>query len=366
MKAPSLLLILSLLAAACGTRIIPADGTDTPPFITATLRPTSTPRPTSTLPPPTLTPTLAPVAGVTSTRVNVRDTPNMTSAIIGILNSDENVHIVGKDASGTWWQILYPGGSEGKGWVLGTYIRTQSIPEVPIVGIGASGSPTGRVVEKLNVRSGPGINYDTLGFLNPNDVVALTGKNESGTWLQIEYTAGPDGKGWVMAAYIQVSDTSGLPVLTGSGTPAAGAGTLTPMPVTPTATLAPAWPDGDSSAAPAANVTLSPSASRSFSYSSDLSAPDGDAEDWIAFTLETYPGQSAVICASLTCSGNAELSVELWQDGALLDNWGLLSCGDDDLPIRLTASQIYQFRLSVVANGNGLQYIHYTLTIRIP
>ncbi len=59
---------------------------------------------------------------------------------------------------------------------------------------------SGTATVQVNVRSGPGTDYEVLGMIQPDTVLALTGKNETAAWLQIEYAAGADGKGWVTAA----------------------------------------------------------------------------------------------------------------------------------------------------------------------
>ena len=74
---------------------------------------------------------------------------------------------------------------------------------------------------------GPG--YDPLGRLKQNDAVTLVGKNATGKWVQIEFAASPDGKGWLQADSVQASGIETLPVVMDKGqavTPAASAGTV--------------------------------------------------------------------------------------------------------------------------------------------
>jgi len=223
----------------------------------------------------------------------------------------------------------------------------------------------GTATAQINVRSGPGTNYAVLGMIQPDTVLVLTGKNEAATWLQIEYAAGAGGKGWVTAAYVQTNDTASLTVLNASGAPVTpGAAGPTSVPVTPPPTLGPASADDDSSAAPAIQVVFSPAGIRQFSYTSEVSSPQGDAEDWITFTpYASLVDSPARVLFSLICDGNGSLEVELWQDGAPLADWGGLACGDRDIPLDLAAGTLYQLRLRA-ASGAGLRYVHYTLTVR--
>ena len=226
----------------------------------------------------------------------------------------------------------------------------------------------GTVTAQINVRSGPNMSYSSLGLLNSGDKVQIIGKDQSGGWYGILYPSAAQGYGWVTAAYVQTNDTTSLPVLNASGelvtsvTP--GISGPTSVPVTPTPTLGPASADDDSSAAPAIQVAFSPAGTGQFSYTSDVSSPQGDAEDWVAFTpYAILAGSPARLLFSLVCDGNGNLEVELWQGGAPLAGWGGLACGDQHIPLDLAAGTPYQLHLRL-APGAGLQYVHYTLTVR--
>ena len=65
----------------------------------------------------------------------------------------------------------------------------------------------------LNVRSGPGTNYNVLGVLRPGDQAEITGRNADSTWWQIEYATAPQGSGWVSAAYVKAENFDQVPVV---------------------------------------------------------------------------------------------------------------------------------------------------------
>jgi hypothetical protein len=197
-------------------------------------------------------------------------------------------------------------------------------------------------------------------------VVALTGKNTTASWYQVVYPSGPGGFGWVTVQYVQTEAAASLPVLDDYGqvvTPGAENGTPPAPEVTPTATVGPALDDGDSSTSPGAQVTFSSSGTHQFTYSSQVSAPQGDAEDWLRFTPYATTGSSARLLFSLSCAGNSSLTVELWQAGGPLTGWGFLACGETGKPVLLTAGQVYQVRL-LPAPGDGLRLVAYTLTVQ--
>ncbi len=262
--------------------------------------------------------------GITSTQVNVRAEPSTASTVLGIIPADMRVEITGKDPGGNWWQINYPHPQavDGKGWVTAQYITMPTTADVPIIG-GAEADPTSGnvaiVQQQLNVRSGPGTDFNSLGTLNPQDVVNLTGKDPNGAWLQIDFAAGPEGKGWVNAAFVQAQGAENLPIIAESGV-VVGTGTPTAIPSTPTPTLVPAWEDHDSASSPVASVIFEPTGTQTFIYNGDLSAPQGDLEDWIAF--RPY---SPFVFASLECIGSDTVEIQLLENNLPVNTY--MKCG---------------------------------------
>jgi hypothetical protein len=221
------------------------------------------------------------------------------------------------------------------------------------------------MIQRLNVRSGPGTTFESLGMLEPGVSVSLTGKNATATWFQINYPAGPGGRGWVTSQYVQTDATADLPVLDDYGnlvTPGAS-GTSSGPGLAPTPTVGPALTDGDSSNNPGIHVTFSATGTRRFVYSSEVSTPQGDPEDWVGFTPYSTSGVNARLTLSLTCAGNGSLTMELWQGGTQLSGWGALACGETGKTILLPAGQNYLVHLVPVA-GDGLRLVAYTLTVQ--
>jgi uncharacterized protein YraI len=212
------------------------------------------------------------------------------------------------------------------------------------------------VQQQINVRSGPGTDFNSLGILNPQDVVNLTGKDPNGAWLQIEFASGPEGKGWVNAAFVQAPGVENLPIVAESGL-VVGTGTPTVIPATPTPTLVPAWQDGDSAASPIASVIFEPTGTQTFIYNGDLSAPQGDQEDWIAF--KPY-GQ--VVFASLECRGSDAIEIQLLENN--LPANAFIKCGDQGKEVLVQASFQYLIHLQATASTDSLQYTSYILTFK--
>ncbi|MGZ6347733.1 MAG: SH3 domain-containing protein, partial [Anaerolineales bacterium] len=245
------------------------------------------------------------------------------------------------------------------------YVKIPTGTQVPLQPTPTPAGPSGRVIQRLNVRSGPGTTFNSIGTLEPGTSVSLTGKNSTASWLQIDYPAGPGGTGWITAQYIQTDAAGDLPVIDDSGnivTPGAVGTPSGPGPI-PTPTIGPAIPDGDSSAIPAINITFSSSGTTRFIYSSQVSMPQGDREDWIAFTPFTSSGMNANLLFSLACTGNDTLTVELSRGGNLLFGWGSLECGDKDKSIQLPGGQVILVHLEP-ASGDGLNLVAYTLDVQ--
>jgi uncharacterized protein YraI len=354
-----LFIVTITLCASCGVNIGGESiFTATPDFVTAVLPPTRIPPAptgrfaTQTSIPPTAVPTIPPIEGTTTTQVNVRAEPSTASESLDMIGAFVKVQVIGKDASGSWYQIIYAGSETGNGWIRAEYVQVNVTAEIPLVGTSAgSGSAvSGLVIQKINIRNGPGTEYELLGVLNPNDVVFITGKDPSGAWMQIEFASAPKGTGWVASEFLQVSDPDSLPVIgdvVEIGTPAS-------IPLTPTISQSPARQDGDSMLSPFAVVIFSPSGARTLQVKGDVSAPDGDTEDWVQLTSFT-----ASILAKVECS-NSALRVELWNNGHSADDFAL-ACGERRV-IKIESTESYFFRIQASSSNNS-QYIQYSLKV---
>jgi hypothetical protein len=100
----------------------------------------------------------------------------------------------------------------------------------------------------LNVRAGPGFEYDLIGLLPSGTSAEIIGRSEDQQWWQIRFAPVAEGVGWVSAdpAYSSAINVAGIPVV-----PAPPLPTPTPTDTptaTPTATVVP--PTATSTATP--------------------------------------------------------------------------------------------------------------------
>ena len=235
----------------------------------------------------------------------------------------------------------------------------------------------GQTISQLNVRSAPSAESDLLGTIQIGTKVQIVGKDPTNGWWMIVYPDSPTGTGWITAQFVQVSNLPDVPVFGGGAsstgdTPIAEAGPTVvvegePVPSSaPTLSLATAFPDGDSVQSPAVSITLSKASMRSFNYSSDISSPEGDAEDWVQFTLDGQFGQQTTVAVILNCSGSSALNVELIQNNTILQGWQDINCRQpSQLQLFLYAGSPYSLHLYPAQGSNSVNYVAYTVIVQL-
>lgn len=303
------LVLFSVLGTACGAGATPVE-TPTPTLliITATLPPTATERPSATPEPPTPTVPVEPVAGQTTSQLNVRNSPSAESEQLGTVQIFQEVQIVGKNPEGTWWLIVFPDSPTGTGWITAEFVQVTGTAEVPVFDNPTPGANTTRATAATTSQAG----------------------------------AGPT-----------VSPGSA------SSPPAAS-------PPAPAQSLATAFEDGDSPESPGVSIALSRASVRSFNYNSDISAPEGDPADWVQFRLEGPADQPITVSVILTCTGSGALRLELLQNNAVLQSWQDISCGQpSQLLLNLFVSAPYSLHLAPAQADGSPKYIDYTLMVTL-
>lgn len=388
MRTPIVLVLLafSLLTACSAPSAAEPTATTTAspqPFFTATLPPTFTPRPSLTPAPPAIVPTFAPLDGTTSAQVNVRSAPSSNATALGLLPASTLVQVIGRDSSDQWLMVIYPPNSSTTGWVAASFITLEGreISSLPVMQASAPDQPPAAPLEPsptvnpyfatikntINVRSGPASAFDSLGMIEAGKVVVLTGRNEINTWYRIEYPVGTQQVGWVAAAYVDAPNLQGLPYYDNQGNLvyAPGEGGAPGQPTLTPTSFSPAAGDGDSEQNPAVRLEFSPSGAESFSYSSDLSSPNGDDADWVAFVPYLPTSEAGYIYLRLDCNGNGGITASLRKDGRPIPDAPQLVCGQYGLALKVLGGQEYTLVLRADGSGGPLRYVSYTLTISL-
>lgn len=240
--------------------------------------------------------------GVTTTQINLRTEPSTGSEALGLIPQAAAVQVIGRDESGTWFLILETSGR--KGWVRAEFVQVTDKAGIPVMGSlsGPGAGVSALVIEKINIRSGPGTEFESLAILNQNDVVFLTGRDPQGQWGQVEFPRAAEGMGWTILKYLQLENPDALQVI----------GAVESSPTLEAVTALPAAPsDNDSVQSPLASVTLSLLDTRIFQLTDQVSHPTGDTEDWIQITSELE-----AVRVELTC--NSGLQFEISQNGKIV------------------------------------------------
>jgi uncharacterized protein YgiM (DUF1202 family) len=151
---------------------------------------------------------------VLATYLNVRTGPGINYAILGAARGGEVLPVVGRTADSTWYQVT---ASFGTGWVYSTFVATRNeygaSPVTTAESDAVVSGPLGIVnAGWLNIRSGPGAQYTSIGALAGGAETQIVGRTLDWTWWLLDT---PVGTGWANAMYIIVrGDTSTVPHVT--------------------------------------------------------------------------------------------------------------------------------------------------------
>lgn len=210
-----------------------------PPLPSITPLPTQTPIPTATFIPPLATETplprpqnagqAVPLSGarirfVTNRDgVNVRRIPAIGAPLEGIVNAGYTALAEAISGDGEWLRFNYLGNDAWIGFPTISVIEgdvnalpiadPRTIPyggfENPRAGLSSADSPLKvRLADSgLRVRSGPGLGYPVLGNAPRYEVMALLGRNETGDWLQVNFSG---TLGWIATRYVEFTDIAAI------------------------------------------------------------------------------------------------------------------------------------------------------------
>lgn len=162
-------------------------------------------------------------------QLNVRSGPGLNYDVTARVYRNDTLTLTGRTADAAWLRVRLPlTGQEG--WVAARFVGlgSGSVFDLPVVDGGTPPPPPGQAtayvtVYQLNVRGGPGFNYDIIGTVRRGDSLPLIGRSADGVWLQAQvsspYPTFAVPTGWVMARYVWSSvPIFQLPVTDG-GTP---------------------------------------------------------------------------------------------------------------------------------------------------
>ncbi|MDX1521732.1 MAG: SH3 domain-containing protein [Anaerolineae bacterium] len=90
---------------------------------------------------------------------------------------------------------------------------SQAAPGSGSEAAGQAPAPKPQVIAPgaVNIRSGPGLDFEVIGTLNANAARPITGRTGDASWWQIK--VGDDQRGWVSGSVVQASETGSVPVI---------------------------------------------------------------------------------------------------------------------------------------------------------
>lgn len=163
---------------------------------------------------------------------NVRTGPGLDYASIGSVNKNSTLTYMNESAVDSrgvaWYKVFF---RNSYGWVSSVYATPTSTGGNATFGGGVNGSSSWdnfftapivtyvRATGRVNVRSGPGVGYDSINTMEEGEQVVYLGNSSYDSrgelWYQVQYYS--YGKYWVCSAYCELVNTGSAGVATDAG-----------------------------------------------------------------------------------------------------------------------------------------------------
>jgi len=153
-----------------------------------------------------------PTAIVNTSFLNVRSGPGLQYTKVTTLPGSTVVPIIGQNKTGSWLLVTTPAGD---GWLNAQEVITRNYyggaPVVNPTETSAELSYNGKMKTSANLRSGPGLAFDSLGVVADGSTVKILGQSRDKAWWYVD--AGTSlGNGWINKSVITTErDFSNLP-----------------------------------------------------------------------------------------------------------------------------------------------------------
>lgn len=145
--------------------------------------------------------------------------PGEDYEVIALLEPGQQAQVEGMNEEETWWAINVPYLTSGRGWVLAERVLAENTLAVRVIsniegsGNGIAATSTGRALANVNIRSGPGMNYQKVGTLEIDQETAIVGIDPEKFWYLVEIPGISDDQGWVSVDYVVAQNAADLPVV---------------------------------------------------------------------------------------------------------------------------------------------------------
>lgn len=285
----------------------------------------------------------------TLTPLNVRTGPGTHYQVVGSLPSGVTAAIVGKSPNGHWWQIVCPAGTGPQCWASAgsQYSAAENADGVPVAAVPPA--PTHAATATQSVANH-----------TPTYTPTATATTDPAVTPSPTLTPDPNSTATATATATE----PGAP--TASAT--ASATTTTEATATATATATQAVQvaafDNDSLQNPAVSHFFSPTGTRNFSYTNEVSYENGDQEDWVEFEFPNNSNSNQNVWLTLECTivgdPEAQLRATIYEDGAGTTKIALCNQGQVQLTVDNTKTQQVRIHFGITKPDI---YATYTLTV---
>lgn len=159
----------------------------------------------------------------------LRSGPMVEFPVFGVAPVGSRAEVTGESDDRQWWRVRLPNSlsPDGTGWVFKAYTVASNIPaNLPVVptpdlprnitpAAPASGAPSLITREPMNVRTGPGNAYPSLGMVAINTVLAVVGVSPDREHyvVNIPTSIAASGTGWLAARFVRAENVSNVPVV---------------------------------------------------------------------------------------------------------------------------------------------------------
>ena len=162
--------------------------------------------------------------------LNIRSGPGPGYSVVGRLTRNMQVVVIGRNIDNSWVQLQ----GYGTQWVNATYMAFQG--DLNSVAVTSDQTPHSaaytaiiRNAYVINVRSGPGVGFASIGRVVKDQQVTLVGRSLDFAWVQLQ----ADSPQWINSQFVALQNgtLNSLPV-TGSAGDSGGGDTTTGLVVT--------------------------------------------------------------------------------------------------------------------------------------
>ncbi len=158
----------------------------------------------------------------------LRSGPTLEFPVYGVAPTGSRVEVLGRSEDDQWWAVRMPVDftKDGTGWVPKLYTTTANVGSVPVIktpelpknispAAPSSGAPSLITREPLNVRSGPGNDFPSLGKVGIGTIMAVVGVSPDGEHYVVNVPMQIDqsGKGWIPSRYVRTENVDRVPIV---------------------------------------------------------------------------------------------------------------------------------------------------------